>query len=347
MRYIFILSIFYLFACQNKEVENKQIEVTDESKVLNDSKDTYLDSNFTAINRAILEDVNNPDLYVKRALLYDSIKDSKAALEDLDRAYRIDSTRLNTLLAQADFLLKRGKLDLSLKILEKAQFYHPEASRVYEKLSETYLIARNNEKSLKNADLATKYDKFNARAYYLKGYNFLEMGDTAKSISSYQTAVEQNPNFFDAYLELGFIYALKRNPLALDYYNNALKIKPQNKQVLYAKGMFEQENERYNDAMKTYLKALEYHPNFREAHYNLGYVNMFYLKTYRQALPYFTDAIKVDPNYFEAYYNRGYCFELMGDINNAAKDYRKALSIKPDYDLAAKGLSRVTAPLPL
>jgi len=32
----------------------------------------------------------------------------------------------------------------------------------------------------------------------------------------------------------------------------------------------------------------------------------------------------------------------MGDVNNAAKDYRKALEIQPDYDLAAKGLSRVT-----
>jgi Tfp pilus assembly protein PilF len=72
---------------------------------------------------------------------------------------------------------------------------------------------------------------------------------------------------------------------------------------------------------------------------------MYYLQLYRDATHHFTDAIEVDPSYFQAYYNRGYCFELMGDINNAAKDYRKALEIQPDYDLAANGLSRVTEEL--
>ena len=70
---------------------------------------------------------------------------------------------------------------------------------------------------------------------------------------------------------------------------------------------------------------------------------MYYLKLYRQATIHFTDAIEVDANYIQAFYNRGYCFELMGDINNAAKDYQYAIKLKPDYDNAAKGLERVTA----
>ena len=68
---------------------------------------------------------------------------------------------------------------------------------------------------------------------------------------------------------------------------------------------------------------------------------MFYLKLYREATRYFTDAVEVDPQYYQAYYNRGYSFELMGDVGNAKKDYQYALSIQPDYTMAAKGLSRV------
>tara|TARA_R110002096_G_scaffold358732_2_gene551836 strand:+ start:6083 stop:7120 length:1038 start_codon:yes stop_codon:yes gene_type:complete len=345
MKYIFILVSFFLFACENQAPKTETIEVQENQTIEQESNDDKLDSILSSINKAILNDVSNPDLYLKRAQLYDSINDTKSALEDLDRAFKIDSTKLTTLIAQANFLSKRGKLNLGLRMLEKAQVYHPTDARVYVELSELYLLAKNNEKSLNNADLAIKYDKFNAKAYYLKGYNFLEMGDTARSISSYQTAVEQNPDFLDAFLELGYVFSLKHDAIAIDYLENALRIDPKNKQVLYAKGMFEQEHEMYNEAMKTYKTAIEYHPDFREAHHNLGYIHMYYLKLYRQALPYFTAAIEVDSNYIEAYYNRGYSFELMGDINNAAKDYRKALSIKPDYDLAAKGLSRVTAPL--
>ena len=165
-------------------------------------------------------------------------------------------------------------------------------------------MGKNNERSLKNADLAIKYDQFNAKAYYLKGYNFLELGDTAKAISSYRTAVEQDPEFLEAYLELGLIFSLKDDPIAIQYYNNALEVDPTEKRALYSKGMFEQEHELYNEAIQTYYAATKAHPEFKEAYYNLGYVHMYYLRLYREALPYFTDAVEIDPNYYQAYYNK-------------------------------------------
>lgn len=329
-------------ACQN-ELPKEKAEFQDtEIAKKEEPNSPELDSLFKEINQAIINDINNPELYIKRAQLYDSINDTKAAFEDLDIAFRLDTTRLNTAIAQSEFLSKRGKIDLALNILEKVKLFHPKSSKLFEQKAKLYLIGQNNEESLKNADLAVKYDKFNDQAYYIKGYNFLEMGDTAKAISSYQTAIEQNPDHFEAYLDLGFIFSTKNDPLALDYLKNALLVKPSEKRALYAKGMYEQEHELYNEAMQTYTDLVKAHPNFREAYHNLGYIHLAYLRLFQQATIHFTEAIKVDPNYIEAYYNRGYSFELMGDINNAAKDYRKALSLSPNYELAAKGLTRVT-----
>lgn len=332
---LLVVGFLFIAGCQAPQKEKSENQKTE-------IKELPENPRMDLLNQKIRKDITNPDLYVKRAQLYDSLGDAQGAVQDLDRAFRLDTTRMETLLAQAEFLAKKGKVDISLGLLEKAKRYHPEADEVYVKFSEVFLMVGDNEKSLKNADLAVKYNMFNAEAYYLKGYNFLELKDTNKAISSYQTAVEQDPNHFNAYLELGVIYSEKGDPLALDYFRNALEIKPRDRNVLYAKGMFEQEHEMYNEAIDTYFKATKADPDFREAHYNLGYVHLFYLKLYREAVGYFTDAIEADPNYHEAYYNRGYSFELMGDIHNAAKDYRKALSIKPDYELAAKGLSRVT-----
>ncbi|MEQ8909150.1 MAG: tetratricopeptide repeat protein [Vicingaceae bacterium] len=353
MKYtLIILSSLLLLACNSQEgtqseekaKKSKQSEVSkatsDKTNFRGDIK--LQDSLMNPLNKKIREDLDNAQLYVNRAKLYQKFNDFGSAKEDLQRAYGIDSTNLAVLLAYGDHFMQRGKLSQSLDFLSKARALYPEESVVYLKLGELFIIGKDNQKSLQNADLAIKYDKFNAQAYYLKGFNFLEMGDTSKAISSFQTTVEQNPEHLESYLQLGMLYSEKSDPLAIAYFDNALEIKPKHKEALYGKAMFQQEHEMYNEAMATYHEALKYYPDFREAHYNLGYVHMYYLKLYRQATLHFTDAIEVDPNYFQAYYNRGYSFELLGDINNAAKDYRKALSINPNYDLAANGLSRVT-----
>lgn len=337
-----LLIVMLLIACggdEKKANEKQAIEVTTPS---NAGAETGVDPVLNEINKRLRSDVNNKDLYLERAKYFLANNEIERSAGDITRAFQIDSVYLPTLLLQANFLTRNGQLELSEFFLQKADRLYPENSEVQIGFSELYLIGKENTKSIKYADLAIKYDLFNAKAYYLKGYNFLEVGDTTKSISSYQTAIEQDPDYFKAYLELGYIFSQKDDPLALDYYKNALEVKPGDKNALYSKGMFEQEHEMYNEAMATYTEAIKLHPNFREAHYNLGYVHLFYLKLYSESKRYFSDAIKVDPRYKEAYYNRGYAFELLGDIGNAKIDYQNALNIDPTYDLAAQGMERVS-----
>lgn len=333
---LILLPLF--FSCQDQVKKETDTTVV---KVSKDSTDVLADTVLENLNKRIRKELNNAQLYLERADYYLDNRDFESAKADLDRAYFIDTTALKPLLAYADYWLKKGKLGYTLSVLDKAKNYHPNSADLYNRYSELYLVAKDNKKSLEYADLAVKHDIYNARSYYLKGFNFLEMGDTNKAISSYQTAVEQNPEFFEAYLELGLLYASMDDDLALAYYDNALSIKPGEYKVLYSKGLYQQEHEMYNEAIASYHQLTKEFPRFREAHFNLGYVHMYYLKLYREATRYFTDAIEVDPQYYQAFYNRGYSFELMGDVNNAKKDYEYALSIKPDYTLAAQGLSRV------
>lgn len=344
MRTLFyFLLITGLFACQPKaETKNEKTKpITEKDNTKVDVKTGEVDSVLNSLNEKIRADVNNKDLYLERADYYLTKQSAKEAMQDINRAFRIDTNYLPTILKQADFLTKSGKLELSLKVIDRANSIYPENSKIQVAYSQLYLVARNNTKSISYADLAIKYNLYNAEAYYIKGFNFLEMGDTSKAISSYQTAVEQDPEYFDAYLELGLIYSSKNDPIALDYFSNAMEINPTERRVLYSKGMFEQENEMYNEAMQTYTTAIKTHPDFREPHYNMGYIHLFYLKLYRESQQYFTAALEIDPRYKEAYYNRGYAFEMLGDIGNAAKDYRKALEIDPSYEFAANGLTRV------
>ncbi len=343
-RILLIAFLLFGFACQNAEKQSeqtKQNQTETESEPIDLAEFEKKDSTLILLNQEIRKNINDASLFIQRAEYYIARADLLSAKADLERAYFIDTTALEPLLAFSDFWLKNGKLGHTLTVLEKAEQYHPESSKVQAKFSELYLFAKDNKKSMSYADLAVRYDPFNARAYYLKGFNFLELGDTAMAISSYQTAVEQDPDFYDAYLELGLLYASMDNDLAIQYYDNALSIRPGEFKVLYSKGLYYQEHELYNEAIQTYFEATKRFPNFKEAYFNLGYVHMYYLKLYREATLYFTDAIEVDPNYFQAYYNRGYSFELMGDVQNAKRDYQKALQIQPSYTMAAEGITRI------
>jgi tetratricopeptide (TPR) repeat protein len=55
----------------------------------------------------------------------------------------------------------------------------------------------------------------------------------------------------------------------------------------------------------------------------------------------FDFAIKVSPSYAEAYYYRGLVSLQKGNKEQAEADFRQALTLKPDYELAEKELKEI------
>ena len=181
---------------------------------------------------------------------------------------------------------------------------------------------------------------YSAEAYYLKGMVFYEKEDTAKAISSFITAVEQESNYYEAYIQLGVLHFNQDNTLAKEYFKNALKLKPENPEALYNYGLWCQEHGEYNEAIETYHKIIELTP-YREPYFNLGFIHQEYLNVYDVAIGFYTEAIGSDKNYYQAYYNRGLCHEKIGNYDQAEQDFKAALKIKSDYDYAALALDRV------
>ena len=56
------------------------------------------------------------------------------------------------------------------------------------------------------------------------------------------------------------------------------------------------------------------------------------------AMAAYNRAIEINPRYARAYANRGDIWRKMGNRDNAVADYRHALSIDPDNNLARAGL---------
>ncbi len=296
------------------------------------------------IEELSLEIENNPDdvtLLTKRAELYNQKSNYDKAIADLQKAVNISPDSSSYYIIMADMFMKTGKAKNALGVLKKATTINPKSVDAWIKLGEIHLMFRKYQEVFDYANKALEVNPYSDIAYFLKAYTFKEMKDTNMAILNFQECLKNNPQNYNANIELGIIFMSLRNPLAITYFNNAIAIDSIKIDAYYDLGLYYQNNDMLNEAISTYKEITIINPQFPSSYYNIGYIYLELLNISDKAIPYFTKAIKANPNYAEAYYNRGLAYEKLGDINNAIIDYREALRLKTNYMKAIEGINRI------
>ncbi|MFL5753330.1 MAG: tetratricopeptide repeat protein, partial [Bacteroidia bacterium] len=263
---LLFLTLLLLFSsCGNKNEKEAG------NKVLVDSSLSKLSSpELKTLNAELLKDPDNADLYYKRGQLYLANKDLLAAEGDAKRAIKLDSNKANYFILLCDAYFMGNQTRLSKETLEHCLKINPSSIDANMKLAELYFYVKKYPEAILYINNALKVDESLAKGYYLKGMCYKENGDTSNAVSSFQTAVEQDNKYFDAYVELGLLMAAKKNVMAIEYYNTALRINPKSREVFYNIGKFFQDIGNTKMAVETYKKLLALDPKEKNALYNLG-----------------------------------------------------------------------------
>lgn len=277
----------------------------------------------------------------ERALLYLSNGKMNEALRDVSQALNLKPDHPEYLITLSDVYLGLNQPQKTRETLLKVLGLDDGNTHAMLKLAELSLYYRDYEGVKSYAGRALQIDPTLAQAYFILGFMSKESGDTAAAVRYFRMTTDRDPEHQHAFIQLGLLMAANADPLAEEYYKQALALDPNSIEVLYNLGMYYQENEMYNESMAAYHKILKIDPGFKMGWYNLGYIHLAYLGVYHESVKYFSEALRVDPAYVEALYNRGYAYELMGDVLNARKDYQRALQVSPNYPLAVEGLNRL------
>jgi tetratricopeptide (TPR) repeat protein len=332
--YFFFFAIV-LVACKSNADEK-------EVKALNSKADSLsikLNSpELKTVNAELLKDPGNAALYNKRAGIYITLRQLPEAVGDALRAIKLDSTKVGHYQTLAVAYFEQNKTRQAKDLLEIMEKKFPEDTETLLKLAELYFIVKQYQKGIDYVNKALKINQNLAKAYYLKGSIYRESGDTAKAITSFQTAVEQDNKFVDAFFDLGVLYGSRMDPLALEYYNNVLRVDPTHDNARYARAKLLQDLGKVDDAIAEYEIILSKNKNCDNCLYNLGAINLELKKDNEKALDYFTKAITVNPNYVEAYFARGYTYSKLKDKAAAKADYQMCLKLVPNYEAAVQGL---------
>lgn len=291
-----------------------------------------------ALTEKIKSDPKNPILYFQRAKWNLSMKNTVAAESDINQALKLDSSKSEFYLLKADINFAGLHIHEAEASFDKAVALNPDNIDAHLRLAELHLYMKKYEESIKNANEALRIDKHRGKAYFIKGFVYKETKDTLRAISNFQTCLEQEPAYYDAMIQLGNLYARHNDPIALQYYNSALKLQPHSIEALYDRGLYYQNTGNVEKAVNDYNELLKINPGYGFAYFNLGYIAMKFEKDYQKAIPLFSKALASESHYVEAYYNRGVCYENLGDKEKAKADYMEALNVYPNYDLAKKAL---------
>lgn len=328
-----------IISCSQKGSNDKEFQ---EQNQRSDSLSLQLNSpELKAVNKELVGDPNSAELYNKRAKVYLSLKQQQEALNDAKLAVKIDSTVAGYYLTMVDAYFMMNNTRLAKETLLTMERKFPDNEVAFLKLGELYYLVKQYQEAINYINKSLRIDESQARAYHLKGNVYLEIGDTGKATSSFQTAIEQDNAYVDAYYDLGRLYGLKKNPVALDYYANVLKINASHEQTLYARAKFFQDLGKFDDAIREYKSATTRISNCDQCYYNLGAIYLEVKKDYRPALEAFSKAIELNPNYLEAYFARGFTYSRMNDVPSARADYNMCLKLQPNYELAIEGLNNL------
>jgi tetratricopeptide (TPR) repeat protein len=328
LNYLFLLLLPLLFSCgeTTPTVAGDSVVVKDSLALLNDS---------------IRKEPNNLDLYHARALYYLNRKDMTAAQLDINRVLAIDSSNVKYLLTGADIHFFMNKIQRADQLLKRAVEVEPQNIECLLKLAQLHFYLKRYDEEVAVLNQVLALDRRNAQAYFMRGMIAREQGDTTKAITEMQLAVQMDPDYYNAYILLGDMAAAKKDPLAVDFYANALNVQPTSIEALYHLGMYYQSTEQSRLAVNTYLSILQLDPMHFDAHYNLGYVYTFQLDSMDAGLKYYDLAIRDNPNDARGYFGRGRCYEERGDYTKASADYSKALELNPQFAEPAKALDRI------
>lgn len=287
-----------------------------------------LEEQIALLDAKIRKQPNDADLYYKRANVLLQASNAQEALSNIQKAISLDAKKAEYYVLQADILFAQGENALAFSALQTAIEKDGKCKEAYLKSAELSLYLKDYDKVLFNTNQVMLLDKLEPKAYFLRGWAMKEQGDTAKAVADYRKAVELNGDYEQAYEELGMLYAIKGDGLAVEYLKSTLNINPKNIQAMYALALFYQENEAFQQALDTYKQILDIKPDHADALHNVGYINYEFKQDYDIAIECFTSAIKADSTFWQAYANRAKAYEKKGETAKAAEDFKKAEELK-------------------
>lgn len=181
--------------------------------------------------------------------------------------------------------------------------------------------------SIQNAPAQKK----NAIYYNQNGWSYLKRGDTFNAILYFKSALKKNPRYKNALIGLAKAYLLKNSfQESNKLYNKVLKLEPNNHDASIGSGLSLIGLGKYDQALNTFQKIINKHPQSISAHYGVAYLYYMMNKTV-WAERKISTIFKINPYHYDTLVLKSKIMSDRGRLEEAEDYLKKAISTRREF----------------
>ncbi len=178
-------------------------------------------------------------------------------------------------------------------------------------------------------------------AYYNLGIVYFNAGNYSKALEQFDKLIKALPKFSKPYYGRGLIYLKKGDyDLALKDFEHVRDLNPNDYQAYYYIGRVLRKQGKFKEAEKSLKKATEINPDFAPPFFEWGNI-YFDKRNYRKAIEYYRTATELNPNNAEYHLRLGDCYYRSQVYYSALNELNKSIELQQDnpYAYFLKGLT--------
>lgn len=253
------------------------------------------------------------------------------AEEHFSKALTFYPKRISILANLALVKQNLGKLEESKQLWRQILDQDSKYTEAYISLALIEKEQSNFQVSLSLIDSALKIQSENIELLRLKASILMSFNELSMAIDLYQDVLKVEPNNSNNFYNLGLAYHEKKDfPETIKLYKNAINLNPQFLEALYCLGNAYKDQNNFDLAIKEYEKVIEISPRFLPAINNLGLSFLSTLR-YEEALVNFQKALDIDPKNLYVLNNLGIVNHELGRFDKAIDFYEKAIALSPSF----------------
>lgn len=227
-------------------------------------KNEKYDRAIKSYQRAMIENPQNADTFVKLGRAYNAIGDKRTAFDRFAKAVELNRNDYRSYYEIGVIFNDMNRRKDACVMLDNSLRIKPDFTSASELLAEVLCSENKYDEAINVYKDAIKYAPENFELFYKLGVIHTELRDFDEALDCYKSVIKINPEFCEAYFSMGQIYLLKGEfDKALEAFQNAAFDKEVSGRAYYqmAKVYILKENE--IDAVSNIQKAIDVDPTFR------------------------------------------------------------------------------------
>jgi protein O-GlcNAc transferase len=170
--------------------------------------------------------------------------------------------------------------------------------------------------------------------YFEMGNRFWQDGNIAEATRSYRQAVGMQPNYAEAWGNLGLVlHEQDKLDEAISYYQKSLELNPANSAVQSSLARASKAKGDFVTAIASYQKAIDTDPGNIHPYNGLGEI-FIEQKKFNDALKCFQQAIAINPSYAFSHNRLGTVYLDLNQIDRAIHSFHQAIANDPSFSHA-------------